>query len=137
MLKRIHRPVQLQSVIKSNKCTATESVYFELANLAAKPAIDKINADAAAGKLSREEYAKASEKIEYENVKKTHAAIDKCKKKWDCDSHAFDFDSMRPARDFNDYYDHYLAESHKNHYRSFWDSQYKAGYNAKHPPAPK
>jgi hypothetical protein len=120
----------------SNKCTATESVYFELANMAAKPAFDKIDADAAAGNTSREDYAKANEKVEYDNMKKTQAATDKCKKKWGCDSHPFDFDAARPAKDFDDYYDHYLAESHKNHYRNFWDSTYKAAYDAKHPAPP-
>ena len=122
---------------KSGKCTATESVFFELANLSSKPNFDKIDADAAAGNLSREDYAKASEKQEYENTKKTLAAIDKCKDKWGCKSHTFDFDGFRPAKDFDDYYKNYLAESHKNYYRTSWDSAYKSAYDAIHPPPPK
>lgn len=122
---------------KSDKCTATESVFFELANLAGKSISEKIATDAAAGNLSREEYARAKEKKEYDNVKKTHAAVDKCKKKWGCETHPFDLDGFRPAKDFDDYYDNYLAESHKNHYRNAWDSNYKAAYDAKHPTPPK
>lgn len=120
----------------SDKCTATESVYFELANLAAKSRFGQVHADATAGNLSREGYTRANEQIEYDNVQKTLAAIDKCKKKWGCDTHAFSFDGMRPARNFDDYYDNYLADSHKNHYRNFWDTAFKAAYEAKHPPAP-
>ena len=122
---------------KSDKCTATESVFFELANLSSKPNFDKIDADANAGNLSREEYAKANEEEEYNNVKKTHAAIDKCKEKWGCKSHTFDLDGFRPAKDFDDYYKNYVADSHKNHYRTAWDSNYKKAYNAKHPSPPK
>ncbi|HRE53901.1 MAG TPA: hypothetical protein PLP22_03810 [Candidatus Competibacter sp.] len=122
---------------RSNKCTATESVFFELANLAGKSISQKIATDASAGDLSREDYAKAKEKKEYDNVKKTHAAIDKCKEKWGCKSHTFDLDGFRPAKDFNDYYDNYLSESHKNHYRTAWDRKYKGAYDAKHPSPPK
>jgi hypothetical protein len=121
---------------KSDKCSATESVYFELANLAAKDRFAKIEADAAAGNTAREDYARANEQVEYDNVQKTLAAIDKCKKAWGCDSHAFSFDSMRPAKDFDDYYDHFLADSHKNHYRNHWDTAFKTAFDAKHPPAP-
>jgi uncharacterized Zn-binding protein involved in type VI secretion len=121
---------------KSDKCTATESVYFELANLAAKPKFDQIDADAAAGNLSREEYTRANERVEYENVQKTLAAIDKCKDKWGCGSHNFGFEAFRPAKDFDDYYDNYLSEDHKNHYRNHWDNAFKSAYEAKHPPTP-
>ena len=120
----------------SNKCNDTETVYFELTNLAAKPAFAKVAAEAAAGTLSREEFAKAEAKIEYENVKKTIVATDKCKKKWGCDSQPFSFDSRRPAKDFDDYYDHYTAENYKDYYRNFWDTSYKAAYDAKHPAPP-
>jgi hypothetical protein len=119
-----------------DKCNDTETVFFELANMAAKSKFEAVSADAAAGKLSREEYTKAYEKIEYDNVQKTLAAIDKCKKKWGCESYTFSFDSMRPAKDFDDYYKNYVSERHKDYYRKAWDSRYKAEYEKKHPPAP-
>jgi len=119
-----------------SQCTATEKVYFELANLSNKPAFDKVDGEVAAGNLSREDYAIASEQIEYDSLTKTLAAIDKCKKQWGCASHPFDFDGFRPAKGFGDYYKNYLRESHKDYYRNFWDSGYKAAYDAKHPTPP-
>jgi hypothetical protein len=117
-----------------DKCNDTETVFFELANMAAKPKFDKVHADAAAGNLSREDYTKAYEKIEYDNVQKALAAIDKCKKKWGCEKYTFDFDTFRPAKDFNDYYDNYAQKDHKDHYRNHWDSNFKTEYEKKHPP---
>jgi len=120
----------------SSQCTATESVYFELANLSNKPAFDKVDGNAAAGNLSREDYALAVEQVEYDSLKNTLAVIDACKKKWGCESHPFDLDALRPAKSFSDYYKNYLGESHKEYYRKSWDSDYKAAYNAKHPSPP-
>jgi hypothetical protein len=122
----------------SNKCKTTEIVFFELANLAAKSKFEAIHADAVAGNLSREDYTRANERVEYENMKKAIAAVDKCKKKWGCESHPWRFDGYRPAKDFDDYYNNYRGnDSHKEHFRTFWDRNFKAAYEAKHPPPPK
>jgi hypothetical protein len=115
----------------SDKCTSTESLIFELANLSRKADFDKVDKDAAAGKLSREEYIKASEKIEYENIKTTLKAVDKCKEKWGCKNHSFDLAGHGMAKDFDDYYDNYLANSHKEHYGKIWDEDCKDAYEKK------
>lgn len=120
-----------------DKCFNTESVFFELANLAAKPKFDQIDKDAAAGNTAREDYALANERVEYDNVQKALAATAKCKKKWGCDKYAFEFEAFRPAKNFKDYYDNYLSKAHKDHYRNSWDSNYKKAYDAKHPPPKK
>ncbi len=109
----------------SDTCTATESLIFELANMSRKSDFDKVDQDAAAGKLSREEYIKANERIEYENVKDILKATDSCKKAWGCTNHAFDFEGFRGAKDFDDYYKNYLSNSHKDHYGKIWDTSYK------------
>jgi len=118
-----------------SKCTDTETVFFELSNMAAKPKFDAIHKDALAGNLGREDFTKAEAKVEYDNVRKAQAATDKCKEKWGCKSHTFDFDSTRPAKDFDDYYDHYSTEHYKDYYRKAWDDTYKSAYEAKHPKA--
>jgi hypothetical protein len=114
----------------SDKCRATESVYFELNNLASKPKFDKTSADAAAGNLSQEDYVRAIENIEYENVKKTLDTVDKCKKKWGCESSPFVFDGFRGVKNFEDYYKT-VIEKHKQDYRDDWTKNFKAAYDAK------
>src|SRR5262249_14992347 len=119
-----------------DKCQATQVALFELTNLAAKQKFDQGRADALAGNLTREQYTKHMETVEYDNLKRAAAAEKKCMDKWGCGGQTPRHGWVEPARDFNDYYNNYLAESHKDHYRNAWDTRYKGAYEAKHPPAP-
>jgi hypothetical protein len=50
-----------------------------------------------------------------------------------CDRTAKSFaDGFRKAKGFDDYYKNYLSKAHKDHYRTFWDKNYKAPYEKKH-----
>ena len=113
-------------------CDATASLFFELSNVRNTPAFNKVDADAAAGNLSREDYTIANEKIEYQgvlNLKKTFAA---CRKSWGCAPGATSgYEGV--SDDFDTYYRTQLAKSHKDHYRTGWDGSYKSAYEAKHP----
>jgi hypothetical protein len=104
---------------------------FELTNLAAKPKFHTIASDAWAGNLNREEFTKATARVEFEGLSKAAAVEDKCMDKWGCKGQPARHAWVRPAKDFDDFYDHYAAESYKNHYRNFWDSNYKTAYDAK------
>lgn len=116
-----------------NCCDATESLLFELHNVESSSKFTKIEADAAAGKLSREDYTRSNEHVEYDGLKRSWTVFDKCSKTWGCGPAAKSFaDGFRKAKDFDDYYDHYLGKSHKDHYRKFWDKNYKAAYDKKH-----
>jgi type VI secretion system secreted protein VgrG len=114
-------------------CTAKDALVFELTNLSRKADFDTVDNDAAAGKLSRKEYQKGIEKVEYDNITTALKAGDGCKKQWGCKSHTSYFESFKGAKDFDDYYDNYLAKSHKEAYGKVWDSDYKASYEKQHP----
>lgn len=115
------------------RCTQIETVLFEMGNWHRKKDFDNISSEAAKGNLSREEYIRKNEKLEYDNVQDTIKATTKCKEKWGCKSHTFDFDSMRSAKNFEDYYKNYLRANHKEYWGKAWDSNYKAAYEKKHP----
>jgi hypothetical protein len=118
-----------------DKCQQTQVMLFELCNLASTGRFSQIDSDAAAGNLSREDYTRATEREEYNNLKKAAAAEAKCMNKWGCAGQTPRHAWVGASSDFDDYYNNHLAESHKNHYRNAWDSLYKAAYDAKHPPA--
>ena len=115
-----------------NCCDATESLLFELHNVESQKKFNKIDADAATGAYDREGYTKAEEQIEYEGLKRSWETFDTCKKTWGCGAGAKSFaDGFKSAKNFDDYYDHYLSKDHKDVYRGYWDKSYKAAYEAK------
>lgn len=115
-------------------CAATESAVHEMTNLSNKARFAAIGTDVAAGKLSRTDYTKAMEKIEYDGVHNGLKAFGACKAKWGCAAGAVSsFDGFRGAKDFDDYYNNYLATSHKEYYGKFWDTNFKAAYDKAHP----
>ncbi len=117
----------------SDCCDATASLLFELVNASNTPKFNKVDGDAAKGDLGREEYTKASEKIEYDASVRLRDTFKKCKKSWGCaDGATSGFENV--PDDFDKYYDNWLATSHKDYYRGAWDRNYKAAYQKKHPP---
>lgn len=105
---------------KDSKCNQIETLIFKLANLSRKKDFDKLDNDAKAGKVSRKDYIRGSEKIEYENMQTILKATDSCKEKWGCKNHTFSFEGFRGAKSFDDYYKNYLAKSHKDFYGKWW-----------------
>jgi hypothetical protein len=116
-----------------DKCTATQVLIQELTNLSHKSDFEKLASDAAAGKLSREEYIRGEELQEYDGVRKVIQAFDACKDKWGCTTCEKEW--ARRYTTFDDYYDKALSTSHKEYYGKDWDARFKAAYEAKHPPA--
>lgn len=115
-------------------CGATQTGIHELTNLSNAKTFAKTTKDAAAGDLSRTDYIKANEKTEYEGVSNAVKAFDACKAKWGCAAGAkARHDWIRGAKDFDDYYDNFLATSHKEYWGKAWDDNYKAAYDNKHP----
>jgi len=114
-------------------CDATESLLFELHNLESSAKFNKIDADALKGNLSREEYTRATERVEYDGLKRSLTAFDKCKETWGAGPGAKSFaEAFKPAKDFDDYYNHYESKAHKDTYRTWWDNSAKAAYDKKH-----
>ncbi len=115
-------------------CAATDVAIHELTNLSNATVFAKIHADAIAGNLSRTDYIKANEKVEYEGVQNALKAFAACKGSWGCPAGAVSpLSGFQSAKDFDDYYNHYLAANHKEYYGKFWDANFKAAYNKKHP----
>jgi hypothetical protein len=120
---------------ENNTCSATQALVQELTNFSHKADTDKVQADAAAGKLSREEFMRGMERQEYDGVWKVIKAFDACKDKWGgCPTCLMDW--ARKYATFEDYYVKALSKEHKEHYGTWWDDHYKAEYEKKHPPAP-
>jgi hypothetical protein len=113
-------------------CFATQQLIQELSNLSQKAAFEKANSDALAGNLSREEFIREYERIEYEHgVKNIIKAFDSCKDTWGCKTCQKEW--ARSAKNFDDYYNNYLSSSHKENYGQWWDANCKGAYDAKHP----
>ena len=114
-------------------CDATESLLFELHNVEVQPVRAKTTTSAEGGNLSREAYTKEMEHLEYDGLKRSWTTFPKCSKTWGCGPGVKSFAAgFSKAKSFDDYYNHQLANSHKNVYRHFWDSQYKDPYKKKH-----
>jgi hypothetical protein len=112
------------------QCSATQTELFELTNLWHKPTFEQVAATAAAGNLSREDFIKANERIEYDAVQKSLTACDACKAVWGCDTCVMEW--ARPYKTFDDYYAKGASSYHKEYYGKAWDQRYKAAYQAKH-----
>ncbi len=118
-----------------DRATAAETAIVELTNLSNKARFAKVDADVTAGNLSREHYTRANEAIEYDAVKNAIQADNACKKQWGAPpGWAGSYDALAKVKSFEEYYQKYLAADHKNYYRQAWDKNYKAVYNAAHPP---
>lgn len=115
-----------------DKCFAVQQLIQELSNLSRMADFNKIFSDAAAGDLSRGDFIKNIERIEYETgVKNVLTAFDACKEKWPCTTTPKEW--AREAKDFDEYFTTLLSEGHKEHYGTHWDKAYKAAYEKKHP----
>ncbi len=113
-------------------CGAAASLFFELTNAKSSKRHLAIDADAAAGNLAREDYAKSAAKVEYEGVILLRDNFAKCRAKWGCSATATSgYENV--SNDFDTYYQS-QTERYKDYYRNAWDSSYKAAYDAKHPP---
>ncbi len=114
-----------------NKCIAGQVLIQELSNLSRKADFNKATASALAGDLSRTDFIKEYERIEYDHgVKNVITAFDACKDIWGCKTGEKEW--ARKAKNFQDYYDNYLSMSHKENYGKWWDKNCKAAYDKKH-----
>jgi hypothetical protein len=115
-----------------DRCFAVQQLIQELSNLSRMADFNKIFDSAAAGDLSREDFIRRIEKIEYETgVMNVLTTFDACKDKWPCTTTPKEW--ARKAKDFDDYFSKFLSDVHKEHYGTFWDSNYKPAYDRKHP----
>ena len=114
-----------------NKCNAVQVLIQELSNLSRKADFDKLDSSALAGDVSREDYIKQTEQIEYESgVKNVLTAFDACKDIWKCNTAEKEW--ARKAKDFEDYFKNFLNAKHKEGYGQSWDDNCKAAYDKKH-----
>lgn len=114
-----------------DKCFAVQQLVQELSNMSRAADVVKYTAEAAAGDLSREQYIKSIEKLEYETgVKNVLTAFDACKDKWGCKTTPKEW--ARKAKNFDEYFTKLLSDTHKEHYGTWWDTHYKAAYDKKH-----
>ena len=114
-----------------DKCFAVQQLIQELSNLSRKADFDKLDTSALAGDVNRADYIKRTEQIEYETgVKNVLTAFDACNNKWLCKTTPKEW--ARKAKDFNDYFDKFLSDTHKEFYGKWWDDNCKLAYEKKH-----
>ncbi len=114
-----------------DKCFAVQQLIQELSNLSQKGRMLNVFRSAAAGDLSREDFIRGIELAEYDaGVKNVLNAFDQCGETWGCKTTPKEW--ARKAKDFDDYYNNFLAPSHKEHYGKHWDKHYKTAYEKKH-----
>ena len=105
-------------------CAAAASLFFELTNAKSSKRHLANYADAAAGNLAREDFAKTEAKVEYEGVVLLRDNFAKCRAKWGCSATATSgYENV--SNDFDTYYES-QTEKYKDYYRDAWDSSYKA-----------
>jgi hypothetical protein len=113
-----------------DKCFAVQQLVQELSNMSRKSSFDALDNSALAGDVSREDYIKRTELIEYETgVKNVLTAFDACKETWSCATTPKEW--ARGARDFADYYDTLLSTEHKEYYGKWWDEKCRVAYDKK------
>lgn len=119
-----------------DRATAAQIATFELTNLSNKAGFAKVNADVAAGKLGREQFARANEALEYQGIANATKAFASCGTTWGAAHGTKGFyDAFAKSKNFDDYYKNYLAvldPKHIDYYRGIWDKSYKSIYNAAH-----
>lgn len=120
-----------------NLCAATQTLVQELSNLTRAKDVVTVSTEAAAGDVSRADFIRRIERIEYETgVRNVLSAFDACKIRWGCPRGATsEKEWARNVRGFDDYFANLLSNTHKEHYGTFWDTHYRAAYQQKHPPA--
>ena len=115
----------------SDCCQATASLFFELTNAKSKARFITISAEAAAGDVAREDYAKRTARVEYDGLLLLKSTFNTCRSSWGCSATATSgYENI--SSDFDTYYSS-QTERYKDYYRDFWDSNYRAAYQAKHP----
>lgn len=113
-----------------DKCFAVQQLIQELSNLSRKASFQSLSRSARSGDVSREDFIKRFELIEYETgVKNVLTAFDACKDQWPCTSTPKEW--ARSAKDFQDYYDNFLSSEHKENYGQWWDKNCKMQYEKK------
>jgi Domain of unknown function (DUF4157)/Calpain family cysteine protease len=113
-----------------DKCFAVQQLVQELSNMSRKGSFDALDNSALAGDVSREDYIKRTELIEYESgVKNVLTAFDACKDQWPCTTTPKEW--ARTARDFTDYYNNFLSAAHKENYGQWWDTNCRVPFDKK------
>jgi hypothetical protein len=114
-----------------DKCFAVQQLIQELSNMSREDDFEKLSASALKGDVSRENFIRGYEQIEYDvGVKNVLSAFDACKDKWPCKTTPKEW--ARAAKDFNEYFDKFLSPVHKEGYGKWWDDNCKKAYDKKH-----
>jgi len=112
-----------------DRVRAAQSAIFELNNISYRDRFRDINARSARGEISREEYPRAISSVEFSGVSVVDRAFKSCGSSWGASpGQKGSYDTLSHAKDADDLYDHYLAESNKEDYRKMWDEHFKAAY---------
>ena len=117
----------------ADRCTAVQDLIFELSNVARAADLKKTSVACRAGGLSRVDYIKSVDRIEYEGgLKNTLIAFNACKDKWLCKTSDNYYEQEGKAKNFDEFFDKYESADHMQHLGDWWDANCKAKYDANH-----
>jgi len=121
-------------LIKCGNDHVTSGILFECTNAESRERHEKVDAEARAGNLSKKDYIKEKERIEYEGLEKHHSIAQACVKAghW---PPAFDRFGHALANEWSTF-EKYMADpeqvKHAKVYDDWWDKACKGAYESKH-----
>jgi hypothetical protein len=120
-----------------NTCKATQILMHELSNLARLGDFNQIISEAKEGDVSRDDFIRRIERIEYEaGVVNALKSFNACKPKWGCAPGTVgNNEAARGVKSFDEYLKLLKAAQpdHMEGYGRIWDEKFKAKWKAKHP----
>ena len=119
-----------------DKCTAIDVLVQELTNLASAPNFAKVDAETEKGDVSRADYIKRTEEIEFRGLQNILKVFDETKAKTHCKTCSRDYQRQYGAS-FDQYFRYMSGDKYgKRHLEKIgarWDAGAKAAYEKKHP----
>ncbi len=119
-----------------NKCTAIDALVQELTNLASKPDFDKLDEETIKGNVSRADYIRRTEQIEFRGLLNILKVFDETKARTGCRTCSRVY-QRKYAKSFDAYYKYMLSDeygkAHGEKIGARWDRGAKEAYEKKHP----
>lgn len=119
-----------------DKCTAIDVLVQELTNLASKPDFDKLDEEAEKGNVSRADYIRKTEEIEFRGLQNILKVFDETKARTGCKTCSRDY-QRKYAKSFAEFYKYLSSDkygkAHAEKIGARWDKGAKEAYEKKHP----
>lgn len=124
-----------------SKCVATEVLVHELCNLSNARELGKLDTDLSNGEVSREDYIRETERIEFRSLPFILAFFDETKNSTKCGTCSRDYQRPYARKSFDEYFRWFSSDKygqqHMERIGKTWDKYGKPAYEAKRRPMRK